>query len=252
MWESVAKAAKKALHKRYELLPELYSMRARASQKGTPMVKSLWYEFPSQFSKLRTRDTQYMLGSNLLVSPVIEPNADHVKAFFPQAGGSWRNIFSYEALDVTPNTNTSIPAPLSTINVHQRPASVILAHTEAKYTTGETSTMPFALWVNLNNKGQAKGDAYIDDGISALPTPSRELSFSASSGKLSGKSSGEYSVPQTLERVIIMGVEKKPSKLTMADGRDLLNSMVYDSHRNLLNVSSLNTDLNGSWSLSWS
>lgn len=251
-WPSVANATRIALHKRYELLPELYSMRARASQKGTPMVKSLWMDFPASFSRLRTRDTQYMLGHSLLVSPVIEPNVDHVKAYFPNAGGSWRNIFTYEALDVQQDTNTSIPAPLSTINVHQRPASIILAHTEAAYTTAETSDKPYALWINLDSKGKAKGSFYTDDGISALPTPSRELSFCAKNGQLSGESTGEYTVPKPLERVLLMGIHKKPSQLTTAEGRDLLPTTVFDAHRSMLNISSLDTDLNGRWSISWS
>lgn len=133
-----------------------------------------------------------------------------------------------------------------------RPGRIILAHTQAKYTTTETTNTPFSLWVILNNRGKAKGDAYLDDGISLTPTPSRELTFTASSSKLSGNSDGNYTISQKLDNVVLMGIDKKPSTITTSDGRDLLNSTVFHPGENLLNISSIDVDLNTKWSISWS
>lgn len=216
------------------------------------MVKSLWYEFPDQFDVLSTTDSQYMLGPSLLVSPVLEPNVDTIKAYFPQAGGKWRNIFTYEELNVTANVNTSISAPLSTINVHMRPGRAILTHMQAKYTIAETSNTPFSLWINLNNKGKAKGDAYMDDGISLTPTPSSELTFTVCNKKLSGTSNGNHTISQRLDNVILMGIDKKPSTITTSDGRNLFNSSVFERTKNLLNISNVDVNLNSKWSISWS
>jgi alpha-glucosidase (family GH31 glycosyl hydrolase) len=52
-------------------MPELYTTMVRASQRGHPAVRSLWFDFPSSFDTLRGTDTQYMFG-NLLVSSVLE------------------------------------------------------------------------------------------------------------------------------------------------------------------------------------
>lgn len=251
-WDSVANASRTAIGKRYELLPEIYSQRARSSQKGTPFVKSLWMEFPSKdsFELLRTRDTQYMFGSNLLVSPVLEPGARYVKAYFPSAGGKWRNVFTHEALDVPANKNVSISAPLSTINVHQRPGTAMLSYASHGYTIHETMQKPYSLLVNLNSEGAAKGSAYVDDGISMPPTPNRELTFAASGRSLRGAVSGDYDIQSRLQHVVLMGIESKPSSLK-AQGNDVLKHAHYDASRQLLNATHLDIDLNKEWSLEW-
>lgn len=251
-WDSVANASRISIGKRYELLPEIYTARARSSQTGAPMVKSLWMEFAtaSQFEQLRKVDTQYLLGSNLLVSPVLEPNASTVTAYFPEANGNWRNVFTYEALDVPANTNTTIPAPLSTINVHLRPGRAILSYTEPRYTIAETSQQPYKLIVNLNKNGSASGSAYLDDGKSMPPTNNREATFKANNKTLTGKSNGSFKVNNSLDEIILLGVEKQPSSLKSGD-RDLLNSAKFDQSRNMLNITNVNVDLNNDWSISW-
>lgn len=251
-WDSVANASRISIGKRYELLPEIYTARARSSQTGAPMVKSLWMEFAtaSHFEQLRKVDTQYLLGSNLLVSPVLEPNASTVTAYFPEANGNWRNVFTYEALNVTANKNSTIPAPLSTINVHLRPGRAILSYTEPKYTISETSQQPYKLIVNLDKNASAFGNAYLDDGKSMPPTDNREATFKASKGTLSGKSTGSYKVNNTLDEIILLGIEQKPSSIKSGD-RDLMGSAKFDQSRNMLNVTDVNADLNGDWSISW-
>lgn len=251
-WDSVANASRISIGKRYELLPEIYTARARSSQTGTPMVKSLWMEFAtaSQFEQLRKVDTQYLFGSNLLVSPVLEPNASTVNAYFPEANGNWRNVFTYEALNVTANTNTSIPAPLSTINVHLRPGRAILSYVEPKYTIAETSQQPYKLIVNLDKNSTAIGNAYLDDGKSMPPTDNREATFKAANGTLTGKSTGSFKVNNTLAEIILLGIEQKPSSIKSGD-RDLLNSAQFDQSRNMLNITDVKADLNGDWSITW-
>lgn len=252
-WDSVANASRIAIRKRYELLPEMYTARARSSQKGTPMAKSLWMEFskPAVFETLRKVDSQYMLGSNLLVSPVLAPNASSVHAYFPDANGAWRNVFTYEALDVPANQNVSIAAPLSTINVHLRPGRAILSYTEARYTIFETRQQPYQLIVNLDNDGKASGNAYIDDGDSLLPTANKELAFTVADGKLSGSGKGTYQIENRLEQVLLLGIKQKPSALKAGD-RDLLPSAHFDEARSMLNITGAATDLNGTWSIEWS
>jgi alpha-glucosidase len=253
VWPSVANASRNAIRKRYELLPEIYSARARSSQKGTPMVKSLWMEFTSQahFAALHKTDSQFMLGSNLLVSPVLEPNVSSIQAYFPEANGLWRNIFTYEALDVPANTNTTISAPLSTINVHLRPGRAILTFKEARYTIGETAKQPYKLIVSVDRSGSATGGAYVDDGSSNLPTPSKELTFKAVSGSLSGSADGDYYIDNKLDDFILLGIAKQPEKITV-NGRDAHSSFIFDAERNLLNITQADIDINKAWTVTWS
>jgi alpha-glucosidase len=248
-FKSVANVTRLTHYKRNELLPYYYSVMARASQRGTPAIQTLWYQFPETFADTGATDSQVLFGPSLLVTPVLEPNVSAVKGYFPAAGGKWRNVFSYEALDVPVNKNVSIDAPLSTINAHLRAGHMLLTHAEAKYTTKESADGPFGLLINLNNQSSAAGDFYLDDGVTPSPNPWSDLTVVAKNGTLSGSISGNYTVPQNLSSVVIMNVGSKPKNVTFADTQ--VQTFKYDSSRQLLNITSLNADLNQAWELKW-
>ncbi|PWN23732.1 putative alpha-glucosidase precursor [Microstroma glucosiphilum] len=247
-WSSTTNATRIANYKRNELLAYYYSVMARASLDGTPAVRALWYEFPETYADTSDAQSQVLFGPSLLVSPVFEPNVSSVKAYFPEAGGKWRSVFSYEALDVPANTNVSISAPLGTINAHIRPGSVMLTHAEPKYSTQESADGPYGLLVNLNKNDDAEGDFYVDDGISMPPTPSRELSFKASKGVLKGDSSGDYDITQKLSTAIILGVGSRPQNVSFS-GKTV--DYKYEAGKQMLNVTGLSGDLNKGWTLKW-
>jgi alpha-glucosidase (family GH31 glycosyl hydrolase) len=56
--------------------------------------------------------------------------------------------------------------PLGKINVHVRSGSVILIHDKPAYSLTETRQSPFGLVIHLDAKGEAKGEAVLDDGLS--------------------------------------------------------------------------------------
>lgn len=248
-WDSVANATRIANYKRLQILPYMYSTMARASQQGVPAIRALWQEFTETFVDTGDTFVQALFGPSLLVTPVLEPNVRSVKGYFPAAGGKWRSIFTYEALDVPENKNVSIPAPISTINAHMRPGAVMLTYAEPKYTTTETAAGPYGLLVNLNDEGNANGDAYVDDGVTPAPLPSRELLFTANNGSLSGSTpSGNYTIPQKLSSVLVLGVEKKPQNVSFGDAQA---EFKFDDSKQMLNVTGLQGDLNGDWKLTW-
>jgi len=55
-----------------------YTLFADASRYGTPPIKALFYEFPDE-PELFAVDNQFMIGSALLVTPVIHPNVTTVQ-----------------------------------------------------------------------------------------------------------------------------------------------------------------------------
>ncbi|CAO1619320.1 unnamed protein product [Parajaminaea phylloscopi] len=258
VWDSVAHATRKANYKRLELLPYYYTVMARASQRGVPAVRTLWQEFPKTFADTGATESQALFGPSLLVTPVFEPNASSVKGYFPSAGGKWRSVFDYRALEVPENKNVSIPAPLSTINAHVRPGSVLLTYAQPRYTTNETASGPYGLLVNLDDSHSARGDAYVDDGLTAPPCPYRELTFQASNGSLTGRAvEGDFTVGQKLSHVVLLGLSERPEKVQLAGGRGAQDrgaqakEFVFDHDRQMLNVTDIGADLNGDWTLTW-
>ena len=249
-WDSVAKASRIAIRKRLEILPTLYSHMSKASLTGEPAIRAIWYEFPDEFERTKDFAHQFLFGPDLLVTPVLEPNVTSVKGLFPAAGGKWRNIFSHEALDVEPSRNVSVPAPLSSINVHQRPGSVLLTHAETRYTTYETRQQPFGMVVNLNDEQSAKSSFYMDDGVSPAPTANSTLTVTAANGSLSTEKTGDFAVEQKLDRVLILDVQQRPQSVRIGDRT--LDSFEYNEGNKILNLTRLDADLNQSFRIEWS
>ena len=75
-WPSVAAISRKVLSLRYELLPYYYTLFYKASRPvtSTPsatVTRPLFFEFPND-TKTYSIDRQFMVGSGLLISPVLE------------------------------------------------------------------------------------------------------------------------------------------------------------------------------------
>jgi alpha-glucosidase (family GH31 glycosyl hydrolase) len=70
LWKSVRDASINALGMRYQLLPYLYTLFYEAHKDGATVARALWVNFPSDSSAFN-RDGQFMLGSAVLISPVL-------------------------------------------------------------------------------------------------------------------------------------------------------------------------------------
>ncbi|MCR5033292.1 MAG: alpha-xylosidase [Lachnospiraceae bacterium] len=77
------------------LMPYLYTLTYEAHEKGTPLMRPMFFEFPDD-PGCRTLDLQYMLGDSLLVAPVF--NEEGTAEFFLPAGHSWTNYLDGEVL----------------------------------------------------------------------------------------------------------------------------------------------------------
>jgi len=54
-----------------------YTLFANASLRGTPPVRALFFEFPDE-PELFGIDSQFLVGRDILVTPVLEPNVTSV------------------------------------------------------------------------------------------------------------------------------------------------------------------------------
>ena len=62
---------------------------AEASEKGTPVMRTLFYEFPEDPYCWEVEDI-YMYGDKLLVAPILESGAERRNIYLP-AGYSWQD-----------------------------------------------------------------------------------------------------------------------------------------------------------------
>ena len=72
---------------RYELMPYIYSQSKHASERGLPMLRALFVEFPDDPGSWLI-DDQYLFGSDMLVAPLFE-NVDERNVYLPP--GVWHD-----------------------------------------------------------------------------------------------------------------------------------------------------------------
>ncbi|MEN9225115.1 MAG: glycoside hydrolase family 31 protein, partial [Thermostichus sp. DRC_bins_24] len=77
---------RQAIELRYRLLPYLYSLFWESSQTGSPILRPLLYEFPTDPQTYDCSD-QAMLGSALLAAPVLRPGIRYRAVYLPE--GTW-------------------------------------------------------------------------------------------------------------------------------------------------------------------
>ncbi|KAL8120882.1 alpha-xylosidase 1-like [Apium graveolens] len=162
-WESVAKSARNALGLRYKLLPHLYTLTYEAHISGAPIARPIFFSFP-QCTMCNGLSTQFLIGSSIMVSPVLAPNETKVDAFFPP--GTWYNMFNMSsAIVLEKGQYVSLDAPLYVINVHVY-QNAIIPMQQGGLTSKAARKTPFSLVVTFPagaTKGQAAGNLFVDE-----------------------------------------------------------------------------------------
>ncbi|XP_006746626.1 maltase-glucoamylase, intestinal [Leptonychotes weddellii] len=153
--------SKSVLLTRYTLLPYLYTLMHMAHTEGSTVVRPLFHEFLSDRVTWDV-DGQFLLGPAFLVSPVLEPNARNVTAYFPRA--RWYDY--YTGVDIGARGEwRSLAAPLDHINLHVR-GGYILPWQEPAQNTHLSRQKFIGFKVALDDEGTANGWLFWDDGQS--------------------------------------------------------------------------------------
>uniref|UniRef100_A0A671MMY0 Lysosomal alpha-glucosidase n=1 Tax=Sinocyclocheilus anshuiensis TaxID=1608454 RepID=A0A671MMY0_9TELE len=154
-------AMRTAITLRYSLLPFLYTLFHHTHFSSSTVARPLFLEFPTD-PNCQSIDRQFLWGSSLLISPVLEEGAVQVTAYLPP--GTWYSLHNGEAY-CSKGQYILFPAPLDTINVHVREGSIIPQQVPALTTTASRRN-PFTLIVALSVGNWAKGELFWDDGES--------------------------------------------------------------------------------------
>ncbi|KAJ8037783.1 Lysosomal alpha-glucosidase [Holothuria leucospilota] len=252
-WSSSAQdIIREALTTRYLLLPYLYTLFAGAHENGTTVVRPLFFEYPSDPATYSV-DRQFLWGSSLLISPVLEQGATSVESVLP--AGVWYDFYNGTALLATKTQNFTLDAPLDKINLHLREGS-ILPLQKPNTTTYASRKNGFELRAAINSKtGNATGSLYWDDGDSIGSLESGDffsLSFSLSSGNTlvskvmhnGYKNSSEL----ILEKLSIYGVKLSPQSFTV-NGKKA--AFTYDGKQKTLLVSGLAVNMDQTITAKW-
>ena len=83
-----------------------------AHEKGTPMIRSMYFEFPDDPTCLDLSD-QFMFGSDYVVAPILKLGQREREVYLPK--GTWKNIHTGEVVEG--NRTVTVDAPLEIIPV---------------------------------------------------------------------------------------------------------------------------------------
>uniref|UniRef100_A0A4X2LEU1 Maltase-glucoamylase n=1 Tax=Vombatus ursinus TaxID=29139 RepID=A0A4X2LEU1_VOMUR len=153
--------SRSVLQIRYTLLPYLYTLMHKAHVDGSTVIRPLLHEFVED-SKTWDIFHQFLWGPAFLISPVLEPNARQVSAYFPK--DPWYDYYSGSDIGVRGEWK-DLPAPLDHINLHVR-GGYILPWQEPANNTHYSRRNSLGLIVALSDNGVAEGEFFWDDGQS--------------------------------------------------------------------------------------
>ncbi|CAK4699767.1 hypothetical protein LEN26_018477 [Aphanomyces euteiches] len=176
--DETTKIMRNVLRKRYQLLPYLYTELYRAHVDGTTVVRALYFEFPSM--ETLAIDRQYLVGSALLVSPVLDKGALNVTAFLPLEA-TWYDLWTGQRVHhLNGKALVELDVPLEKVPVHIRGGYIVPGQAPSR-TTAASRRNPFELVVALpemrdNTLVQAHGELYLDGGDSIDPVRTRKYS----------------------------------------------------------------------------
>ena len=251
VWASVAEASRAAMKIRYSLLPYMYTLFYAAHTTGSTVMRALSWEYPND-PTLANIDNQFLLGSSLMIVPVLGQGLTEAKGVFPGVaqGEVWYDWYTQAAVDAQPGVNKTIPAPLGHIPVYIRGGS-ILPQQEAGYTTAESRDTDYSLIVALDASGSATGQLYLDDGESEVPESELLIDLTVAANSLYASIRGLYEDTHPLANITILGVGSEPSSLTL-NGADIADLSSYDSDSQVVSVKGLqDATSSGAWAQDW-
>ncbi|KAF2214390.1 glycoside hydrolase family 31 protein [Cercospora zeae-maydis SCOH1-5] len=240
VWPAVAEAARRVIAIRYSLLTYMYTLFYHAHTRGDTVLRALAWEFPNDES-LRATDNQFMLGSALLITPVLNQGSTSVKGVLPGMRGNtrWYDWYTLqEVKGVKPGQNITMNAPLEHVNLHIRGGS-ILALQEPGYTTRETKEGLYGIVIALNGRDEAEGDLYLDDGESIEQVATKMVQLKYSSNEMTASITGEYHASPALARVTIAGLKRRPHSIALKMQGSQHSLREYAFHNETLHITGL-------------
>ena len=123
---------KRSIELRYKLLPYLYTQFYKASMDGTPIIRPIFFDYPSD-RNIYWHDREFLFGDALLVAPVLWPGQTKRDVRLPE--GMWYDYWSdslYEG-----SSYSRVDAPLDRIPIFVKAGSIIPTQQLVQYTDQE-------------------------------------------------------------------------------------------------------------------
>ncbi len=192
--KTIEDVSRAALHRRYQLLPYLYTLFHESSQSGMPVMQPVFFADPADLS-IREEQEAFMLGSDLMIVPAWADNPA-----LPQ--GNWRtHRFEHESLhqdeyqaEVLQRDGSIIPVarPMqSTAGFHQDSITLIVSPDSLSMAVGHVYADAGEGWDYLNG-------AYLISRYNCVPKGPDSLLVTIEDTE------GHFNIPGRVHRVGVL------------------------------------------------
>ena len=257
MYPEITPLIRKAIKRRYEMIPYLYSLHLESHLFASPPQRWVGWGYETDpevwTEELKNGDTQYWLGDSLIVGGVYEPGVDFAKVYLPRSGpddpgyvnlnapyqhfsaGQWVQVASpwKDTIPRFAKVGAAIPigkseqtfSPGEKENLGQLPADDYRAI--EIFPRQESAESDYASSARAKNAMMSETSWYEDDGLSASPSISKfTMSYKSQSetgiqvSYREDLSSGY--VPQWTQLVVVLPAGFQPSvALEFAGGEQI-------------------------------
>merc|ERR1719499_621560 len=195
-----------AISTRYRILPLVYTLFYQSATSGEPINRPVWFEFPDDIPNFGREDC-FMLGSSMLIFPVVEANArGWMNVALPgSATDQWflahPPYTRFSPANVQVNIDTEIP-------VFYRGGTIVPEKHRKRRSSEAMKNDPYTL-VIAPSKDFASGFLYLDDGKSFDYTKGKYevRRFEFNQDRIQSTRMGETrrDTKERIEHIIILG-----------------------------------------------
>jgi alpha-glucosidase (family GH31 glycosyl hydrolase) len=161
--EKTKALAKKAIELRYQMIPYNYTIAFENNQKGTPLMRPLLFEEPTDTIIQKVNET-YLWGNDFLITPITQPDVTTKSIYFPKSS-NWFDFYSdtkYQG-----GSTENIVLNQETIPTFVR-GGAFIPMADLVQTTRDYSTETLNLHYYKDKEvRESKGKMYQDDGVTA-------------------------------------------------------------------------------------
>jgi len=209
MYPEILPQVRQAIEFRYRLIPYLYSLMWDAHLNGTPIMRPILYEFPTD-PETYDQNFNYLLGTGLLVAPIYHPQAETWDVYLPD-GVTWCDYYSGQ----WHNGGQTITVQTSPdhIPLFAKAGAMIPLGKSMKFVGATSDNIRQIMTFPAKREQKNQFTLYEDDGISADAPLTRVMltcESTADTIQLSVQVDGDYQLPYSKLEFILPIHETRP------------------------------------------
>lgn len=160
--EEAEKICKSSIELKYRLLPYIYTYAREAHDKGLPLMRALFLEYPLDKNAIN-QNTEFLFGKELLVAPVVKKGAVTKQVYLPE--GEWID-FNDGRTKYEGEQTITYKTPLNIVPLFVKKGSIIPMMPVMQYVHEKKNFPIFFEIFPANENGKASFELYEDDGES--------------------------------------------------------------------------------------